>query len=84
MTDGDDSTFTWFKPASNDTSVAGDYIQMDLGEAKEVYKVRIAMGAGSPDKWIKYILNIQKMETAGLQNLHRPEQPMAPILTLKI
>ena len=36
--------------------------KMDLGEAKEVYKVRIAMGAGSADKWIKYILNIQKME----------------------
>ena len=56
MTDGDDSTFTWFKPASNDTSVAGDYIQMDLGEAKEVYKVRIVTGAGSADKWIKYHL----------------------------
>ena len=48
--------FTWFKPASNDTSVAGDYIQMDLGEAKEVYKVRIVTGAGSADKWIKYHL----------------------------
>ena len=56
VTDGDDSTFTWFKPASNDTSVAGDYIQMDLGEAKEVYKVRIVTGAGSADKWIKYHL----------------------------
>lgn len=56
MTDGDDATFTWFKPASEDTSVAGDYIQMDLGEAKEVYKVRIVMGAGSEDKWIKYHL----------------------------
>ena len=57
---------------------------MDLGEAKEVYKVRIVMGAGSEDKWIKYHLDIQKMETAGVQNLHRPEQPMAPILMRKI
>ena len=29
---------------------------MDLGEAKEVYKVRIVTGAGSADKWIKYHL----------------------------
>lgn len=56
LADGSDATYIWVNPTTStkDTSIVGDYIQMDLGEAKEVYKVRAVVGADSGDKWVKY------------------------------
>lgn len=59
VTDGDDSTSVWYNPttATQDTSLVGDYIQLDLGEEKSVGRVRALVGAsGSGDKWTKYHL----------------------------
>jgi hypothetical protein len=59
VTDGNDSTYTWFNPSTTvrDVSLAGDYIQLDLGEAKTVGNVRALVGSpGSGDKWTRYHL----------------------------
>lgn len=53
LTDGDDSTFVWF----GQTAQKDDYVQMDLGEAKSVGSVRIAVGGtDGEDKWRTYHL----------------------------
>ena len=56
--DGDDSTFIWFNPSTttNNSSLAGDYIQLDLGSVKTVGNVRALVGADSADKWTNYHL----------------------------
>ena len=59
VTDGDDSTCVWYNPTTTtqDHSLVGDYIQLDLGGAKPVGRVRVLVGAsGSSDKWTRYHL----------------------------
>lgn len=60
LTDGDDATFVWYdtkgEGSDKDSSLVGDYIQMDLGEAKPVGRVRILVGAEGGDKWSSYHL----------------------------
>lgn len=56
MTDGNDNTYVWYNPTTStqDTSLAGDYIQLDLGESKPVGRVRAVVGYDSADKWTSY------------------------------
>lgn len=54
LTDGNDSTYVWYNVSNQDTTQAGDYIQLDLGEVKPVGRVRALVGAGDGDKWTKY------------------------------
>ncbi|MGN0359624.1 MAG: beta-N-acetylglucosaminidase domain-containing protein [Hominisplanchenecus sp.] len=58
MTDGDESTIVWYNPStsSKDHSIVGDYIQLDLGSAKSVGRVRAVVGSGDNDKWVNYHL----------------------------
>lgn len=58
MTDGDEGSSVWYNPTTTekDTSLAGDYIELDLGEAKPVGRVRALIGAGDGDKWTSYHL----------------------------
>lgn len=53
MTDGNDSTTVWYR-TENNSSAAGDYIQLDLGSVKPVGTVRALVGADGGDKWTKY------------------------------
>ena len=61
MTDGDSNSQVWYNPSTQkqDTSLAGDYLQLDLGAVKQVGRVRAVVGGmngGTPsgDKWSKY------------------------------
>lgn len=56
MTDGDENSAVWYDPSTEkkDTSIVGDYIQIDLGSAKSVGRVRALVGNGDGDKWTKY------------------------------
>ena len=58
ITDDDESSYVWYNPSTGtkDTTLAGDYIQLDLGEAKPVGRVRVLVGAGDGDKWTEYHL----------------------------
>lgn len=55
MTDGDDATDTWFNNGSG--SAVGEFVQLDIGSAQKIGRVRILAGtSGSQDKWTKYHL----------------------------
>ncbi|SCP97494.1 beta-N-acetylglucosaminidase domain-containing protein [Anaerobium acetethylicum] len=59
LTDGDDSTFVWYKTgvgsATADTALVGDYIALDLGRAVELGKIHFAVGGTSgSDHWTSY------------------------------
>ena len=61
LLDGDDNTFIWYDPdgsgnTTGDDSLVGDYIGLDLGEVKQVGKVRFVIGHDGGDKWKKYHL----------------------------
>ena len=61
LLDGDDNTFIWYDPdgsgnTTGDDSLVGDYIGLDLGEVKQVGKVRFVVGNEGSDKWTKYHL----------------------------
>lgn len=68
LTDGDDSTYAWYDPnqgSGHDSSLAGDFLQVDLGEAKEVYRVRVLVGAEDADKWVKYHMEYSQTGADG-------------------
>src|SRR5699024_4751860 len=61
LLDGNDNTFVWYDPdgsdnSTGDDSLVGDYIGLDLGEVKQVGKVRFVVGNEGSDKWTKYHL----------------------------
>lgn len=59
LTDKDDSSYAWLKgTGSGGNAALGDYIQVDLGEEKQIGKVRVLVGAGTDnrDKWMRYHL----------------------------
>lgn len=61
LLDGNDNTFVWYDPdgsdnSTGDDSLVGDYIGLDLGEVKQVGKVRFVIGHDGGDKWKKYHL----------------------------
>lgn len=72
MTDDDLNSQVWFIPTTDkqDTSLAGDYLQLDLGEVKQVGRVRAVVGGmnnGSPssDKWSKYHVEYSETGETG-------------------
>ena len=68
LTDGDDSTFVWYdsgQGTDGDSSLAGDFLQIDLGGVKEVQRVRALVGAGDGDKWVKYHLEYSETGVDG-------------------
>ncbi|MEK3854157.1 beta-N-acetylglucosaminidase domain-containing protein [Cytobacillus sp. FSL H8-0458] len=56
--DGNDSTFIWYNPSGliKDTSVAGDYIGVDLQKVTDLDKVSFSVGRDNGDKWTEYQL----------------------------
>lgn len=56
--DGNDNTFIWYNPSGTirDTSVAGDYIGVDLQKVTDLGKVYFAVGRDNGDKWTEYQL----------------------------
>ncbi|AZU64733.1 beta-N-acetylglucosaminidase domain-containing protein [Neobacillus mesonae] len=56
--DGNDTTFIWYNPSGTikDTSVAGDYIGVDLQKSFDLGKVYFAVGRDNGDKWTDYQL----------------------------
>ena len=61
LIDGNDSTFVEFNTyqgADTDanTSQVGDYLGLDLGEVKNIGRIRILVGAENDNKWVKYHL----------------------------
>lgn len=71
LLDGDDNTFIWYDPdgsgnTTGDDSLVGDYIGLDLGEVKQVGKVRFVIGNNNGDKpgdkWKKYHLEFTAKE----------------------
>ncbi len=61
LLDGNDNTFVWYDPdgsdnSTGDDSLVGDYIGLNLGEVKQVGKVRFVIGHDGGDKWKKYHL----------------------------
>ncbi len=54
--DGDDSTYVWINPGNGNSSIAGDFIQLDLRKVKPVGRVRALVGYNSADKWTQYHL----------------------------
>ena len=71
LLDGDDNTFIWYDPdgsgnTTGDDSLVGDYIGLDLGEIKQVGKVRFVIGNNNGDKpgdkWKKYHLEFTAKE----------------------
>lgn len=53
--DGNPSTFAWYVPRSNDISLAGDFVGLDLGREVLLGKTQIIMGNGG-DYWNAYDL----------------------------
>lgn len=71
LLDGDDNTFIWYDPdgsgnTTGDDSLVGDYIGLDLGEVKQVGKVRFVIGHDGGDKWKKYHLEFTAQENLDL------------------
>lgn len=58
VTDGDDSTFVWYDPGNENTSLAGDYIGLDLGDVRKIGVIHIALGGDRNDKWGSYELQL--------------------------
>lgn len=59
LLDGDDNTGVWYKTANGDTSLAGEFIGMDLGKEIKLDGIRFVVGkngGGSSDKWKKFKL----------------------------
>ncbi|WP_419954568.1 beta-N-acetylglucosaminidase domain-containing protein [Neobacillus niacini] len=56
--DGNDVTHIWYDPSGTikDTSVAGDYIGVDLQKVYDLGKVYFAVGRDNGDKWTEYQL----------------------------
>lgn len=71
LLDGDDNTFIWYDPdgsgnTTGDDSLVGDYIGLNLGEVKQVGKVRFVIGHDGGDKWKKYHLEFTAQENPDL------------------
>lgn len=71
LLDGNDNTFVWYDPdgsdnSTDDDSLVGDYIGLDLGEVKQVGKVRFVIGHDGGDKWKKYHLEFTAQENPDL------------------
>ena len=71
LLDGNDNTFVWYDPdgsdnSTGDDSLVGDYIGLDLGEVKQVGKVRFVIGHDGGDKWKKYHLEFTAQENHDL------------------
>lgn len=71
LLDGDDNTFIWYDPdgsgnTTGDDSLMGDYIGLNLGEVKQVGKVRFVIGHDGGDKWKKYHLEFTAQENPDL------------------
>ncbi len=65
MTDGNDSSQAYYQTQGN-ASAAGEFIQLDLGEVKEIGKVRaIVGGSKAGDKWSKYHLEYSQTGAEG-------------------
>lgn len=59
LLDGDDNTGVWYKTANGDTSLAGEFIGLDLGKELKLDGIRFVIGkngGGSSDKWNKFKL----------------------------
>ncbi|MPQ42996.1 beta-N-acetylglucosaminidase domain-containing protein [Clostridium tarantellae] len=57
ITDGKEGTDVWYKTANGDTSLAGEFIGLNLGKVAKLDQIRFVMGRdGSGDKWRKYKL----------------------------
>ncbi|MPQ44591.1 hyaluronoglucosaminidase [Clostridium tarantellae] len=57
LTDKNDNTDVWYKTSNGDTSLAGEFIGLDLGKVAKLDQIRFVMGRdGSGDKWRKYKL----------------------------
>ncbi|QCJ41081.1 hyaluronoglucosaminidase [Bacillus sp. S3] len=56
--DGNDNTHIWYNPSGTikDTSVAGDYIGVDLQKVTDIGRVYFAVGRDTGDKWTEYQL----------------------------
>lgn len=71
LLDGNDNTFVWYDPdggsnPNEDDSLVGDYIGLNLGEVKQVGKVRFVIGHDGGDKWKKYHLEFTAQENPDL------------------
>ena len=74
LTDGNDNSYVHFDPDGNmgtgspngDDSLVGDYIGLNLGEVKQVGKVRFVIGHDGGDKWKKYHLEFTAQENLDL------------------
>lgn len=65
MTDGNDSSQVYYNTPGN-TSSEGEFIQIDLGEVKEIGMVRaIVGGSKSGDKWSQYHLEYSQTGANG-------------------
>ena len=59
LIDGDEDTGVWYKTANGDTSLAGEFIGLDLGKEINLDGVRFVIGksgGGASDKWNKFKL----------------------------
>ncbi len=59
LLDGDDNTGVWYKTLNGDTSLAGEFIGLDLGKEIKLDGIRFVIGkngGGSSDKWNKFKL----------------------------
>ncbi|MGG5460207.1 hyaluronoglucosaminidase [Clostridium sp. B9] len=59
LLDGDEDTGVWYKTANGDTSLAGEFIGLDLGKEINLDGVRFVIGksgGGASDKWNKFKL----------------------------
>lgn len=76
LRDGKDDTFVHFDPDGNmegvnpngDDSMVGDYIGLNLGEKKQVGKVRFVIGHDGGDKWKKYHLEFTANPSPDFSN----------------
>ncbi|MEG2801451.1 MAG: discoidin domain-containing protein, partial [Longicatena sp.] len=55
LTDGDDNSYVWYS-LTNDQSVVGDYIGLDLGRVASLGKLHLVVGGNNGDHWNKYDL----------------------------
>ncbi len=56
LTDGNVSTYAWYKMQGNAANV-GDYVGIDLGAETYIEKINAAVGAsGTSDKFVKYVI----------------------------
>ena len=76
LTDGNDNSYVHFDPDGNmgtgspngDDSLVGDYIGLNLGEVKQVGKVRFVIGHDGSDKWKSYHLEFTAKTSPNFAN----------------